>query len=191
MTEKPILFSGPMVRAILDGRKTQTRRVIKTEGLDCCGPCGLTDVRFAGRDWSGNSVLLKCPQGETGTKLWVRETWVECQMCGDANHVATINNPHNCKSCDEYITNKHKPSIFMPRHASRLTLEITGVRVERVQDISERDAESEGVEMMTSVDHGRTNPLVAFQVLWQSINGKRGFGWGKNPWVWVIEFKRP
>jgi len=185
MTERPILFSGEMVRAILAGRKTQTRRVIKCTGLDCLGACGVAgeDMRFAGRDWVGNSVLLKCPHGQRGSKLWVRETWQEDPVGEFGICYKATGHNEKCK----VHSHLWRPSIFMPRHASRLTLEITGVRVERVQDISEDDAKAEGVEPFAP-DDGRYR--IGYAELWDSINAKRGFGWEVNPWAWVLEFKR-
>jgi len=184
MSEKPILFSGPMVRAILEGRKTQTRRVVKCAGLDLCGPCGLSgeDMRLAGRDWSGNSVLLKCPHGETGSRLWVRETFQ--LIPDDGGSVVYRATDPDWETTEDWTW---KPSIFMPRHASRITLEITTVRVERVQDIGEVDAKAEGVEPFAPDDGCYRS---GYAGLWDSINAKRGFGWESNPWVWLLEFKR-
>lgn len=169
---RPILFSAPMVRAILAGQKTQTRRVCK----DPLGP----------------SLADDCPYGEEGDGLWVRETWLPF----DADHIMegkrfaygadTIPGSDGDR-CRKDFGYKWKPSIHMPRAASRITLEITGVRVERVQEISESDAKAEGV--------GLSNIMSSYQrdfgMLWQQINGKRpGCAWSDNPFVWVVEFKR-
>lgn len=160
MKERPILFSGPMVRAILDGRKTQTRRVVKPRQ-------GMLD------DWTG----LPCPYGKPGDRLWVRETCYFEQPHGEVIYRA---DPGSEKALDPEFTGlRWRPSIHMPRWASRITLEIVNVRVERLQDIRVDDARAEGVTAKWPV-HG-------FRNLWQSING---FGsWDANPWVWVVEFR--
>lgn len=187
MKERPILFSGPMVRAILEGRKTQTRRVMKTP------PDTFEDAA---------SVLSACPFGKAGDRLWVRETWAEVPRVTD-------NGPkHKTKGDGTGATwradwqgnpsgFKWRPSIHMPRWASRITLEITGVRVERLQVISKADAMKEGLEgrdwlgpAQFTDDKGRTvhgDPVSVFRELWESINGPDS--WSLNPWVWVIEFK--
>lgn len=215
MKERGILFSGPMVCAILDGRKTQTRRVVtfsKPFEHSSAWPCVYPFPNGPGWIWTDSPVSeagLKrmavgregktCPCGVPGDRLWVRETW------------RTINDPATCigDALDiDYRADgknrigdinghlKWKPSIFMPKWASRITLEIVSVRVERVQDISEEDAVAEGVraaETFKETEPGRLKLMScawAYQNLWDSINAKRGFGWDKNPWVWVIEFKR-
>ncbi len=163
MKERPIMFSGEMVRAILEGRKTQTRRVWKRP-----------ELRKA--DWEIGDSSIACPYGEVGDRLWVRETW-----CGGQHGMPV----HYKASWTEHEYGPAwKPSIHMPRKYSRITLEITGVRVERVQDMSVEDAINEGIGL-SSVD-----PLGSFGQLWDSINAKCGYGWGVNPWVWVVEFKR-
>ena len=214
MKEHPILFSADMVRAILGGRKTMTRRV---NGLDAynkepdkwkIGAVYANDeVIFwsAWCDWS-YSHKLKCPYGQVGDRLWVRETI--CQSCYKEDGYEDVcykEDLLNSKTSDcELLTRKWTPSIFMPRWASRINLEITGVRVERLTDISEEDAIKEGVEYHTLnaysqfrlLSHSVANkdnwptPQEAFSKLWDSINTKRGYGWSVNPWVWVIEFKR-
>ena len=200
MTEKPILFSGEMVLAILRNTKSQTRRVIKCDGLDCEGPCGNTvtgDARFAGRDQAGNSVLLKCPHGETGGKLWVGETWQEDPVGEFGICYAATGHSDKCK----IHSHLWRPSIFMPRRASRLTLEIVSVRAERLHDITEEDAKAEGAPEPTgklgcypapwaTCTPGPLSFRETFRTLWDNINAKRGFGWELNPWVWRIEFKR-
>lgn len=160
MTERPILFSGPMVRAILDGRKTQTRRVAKD------------------RD-------KPCKYGIAGDRLWVRETWQSAAAMGvchasDDYFVYRATDP-DWETCEGW---QWRPSIFMPRKASRITLEITDVRAERLQDITNKDARAEGLA------RGTVYPRMWFEDLWDSINAKRGFGWDVNPFVWVITFKK-
>lgn len=214
MNERPILFSGEMVRAILDGRKSQTRRVIKPQPhpekcvrIESCAPYdGSTCFRMLYERDGGVDVegLLTCPCGVPGDRLWVRESWWHCpqprlqqEMVGFSDGVVKLR-----RGCTVLTTPakeiigwgpawKHKPSIFMPRWASRITLEITKVRVERVKDISEGDAIAEGVKFGTyNPGECRTCARGAYMDLWNHINEKRGFGWNKNPWVWVIEFKR-
>ena len=176
------MFTGAMVRAILDGRKTQTRRVIKPWTMRL-----IDDVP---------AMLLECPYGVPGDRLWVRETWC---------HIGSHSGPETCgKSVQDvrYRADRTEgyvwsPSIFMPRWASRITLEVTGVRVQRVQEISEEDAMAEGA-FLNVCDwwefgngfRGEKTPIGAYRSLWDTINFKRGFGWSVNPWVWVVEFRR-
>lgn len=210
--ERPILFNGPMVRAILDGRKTQTRRVVEPQpedagfGRNCrVAPyCTGTEWPLAyyerrGPCWN-SSVPLRCRLGRPGNRLWVRETWFS----------STPKTPSRVRyAADDLIRledglfaravcnpPKWRPSIVMPRWASRITLEIVAVRVERLRDISERDALAEGCERefksdgSTAWGAGLVEAVENYKTLWDSINAKRGFGWDINPWVWVIEFKR-
>lgn len=205
MTDRPILFSGEMVRAILEGRKTQTRRVVKFRPSMLKGLTGQVQEHFEMKTvysmprggfvfWSGDPGKefsdaayqdsdegLRCPYGERGDRLWVRETFSNAEPI---LYRATL--PIYLKDI-EYIW---KPSIFMPRWASRITLQITNVRVERVQSISEMDAMNEGLwNGYTSTgpdDYNRRK----FAELWDKLNAKRGFGWDVNPWVWVIEFQK-
>lgn len=180
MKERPILFSGEMVRAILDGRKTQTRRVVKQRG-DCSGS------------------VEQCPYGQPGERLWVRETWAT----EGTDETSTLPLQFKADRSDWPKCSKWRPSIHMPRWASRITLEIESVRVERLQKITEEDAKAEGTrddalvhyycEEGTDDDpigNHRCNWRYAFSRLWESINAKRGFGWDANPWVWVITFRR-
>ena len=204
MKDRPILFSAPMVRALLDGSKTQTRRVAK-----------LTDaahVKEVGghRRWhpADPNAALACPYGQPGDQLWVRETFYE----------EFGRPPLNDEERQEWLVNGFldyrasndqqpygsggalawKPSIHMPRWASRITLEIVGVRVERLQDISEADAIAEGCTMNNN-GYYRGGPhkvsglkqmataVSAYRDLWESINGPTS--WDANPWVWVVDFK--
>lgn len=198
MRELPILFNGEMVRAILDGRKTQTRRVIKPQpnGTSC------TDLLIK-EAWANGFVDVKCPYGQTGDLLWVRETWREmgtAQMNDGSippSDGPWSDNQHVVYASNESWNGPFRPSIHMPRWASRITLEVTGVRVERVQEIIEADAVAEGCKSADFAT-GRECILDAtmgsyrlhFQSLWNSINVERGFGWDVNPWVWVIKFRR-
>ncbi|TXH90322.1 MAG: hypothetical protein E6Q78_05105 [Rhodoferax sp.] len=175
MKEHPILFSAPMVRAILAGTKTQTRRVVKPTP-EWIGKSGV--LSFNGRVGLPHAI---CPYGQPGDRLWVREAWNGYGPFKDGMHYyyrATDQNPDSTK---------WKPSIHMPRAASRITLEITGVRVERLQDISEADAKAEGYkEFPGSVN--QMDPVTWYQALWEQINGPGA--WDANPWVWVVKFKR-
>jgi hypothetical protein len=189
MTEKPILFSGPMVRAILAGTKTQTRRVCKLDGLT-------EPDLYETRDGDLIDPVTLCPYGQTGNRLWVRETWApndcECEgPCGCPWYVYRADDW--AQSADPEEQPRWRPSIYMPRTACRLTLELTAVRVERLQDVTDDDAFAEGVlPNWTGPRHGQ-NPApsgAAFAALWDSINGPRGFGWDANPWVWALTFRR-
>jgi len=198
MKEHPILFSGSMVRAILEGRKTQTRRVMKPSPKVSIMPLPL-DL---------------CPYGSPGDRLWVRETWQpinrEEHFLGLIACLYRANCSNDMKTFTfisrfdgSHITipvAKWKPPIHMPRWASHITLEIVSIRVERLQEISEKDAVAEGIfyhrhmEGYVSDEEGRnfyvSDPRRSFDKLWDSINAKKGFGWDANPWVWVIEFRR-
>ena len=180
--EKPILFSGEMVRAILAGRKTMTRRVMP--GALWIAPDG--NLKYVDRRGI-RPPLDACPYGKVGDTLWVRESlhlgddnvWRysaddEIVCCGEAGIAwAHHKDGHHC------------PSIHMPRWASRLTLPVTGVRVERLQDISEDEMLAEGIESDPDI-----SAWLKFASLWNSLNEARGYGWDENPWVWVIEFSR-
>jgi hypothetical protein len=197
MKERPILFSTPMVQAILAGNKTMTRRVIKPQPTLVSGDAlGQPYIYF-----NGNPNPVKCPCGVPGDRLWVRETWRCIDYYGET---ATIYFPStNEQFLLSGITKtevnlligsigKTMPSIFMPRWASRITLEITNIRVERVQQITHEDAISEGARFMPAADlrvERLTVPQIVFAGYWDSIHAKRGYGWDVNPWVWVIEFK--
>jgi len=167
MKEQPILFSSEMVKTILDGRKTQTRRVIKPQPNS--GVRQSPFVKSGLEDGHGREI--KCPYGQPGDLLWVKETWNGTQGEGVAYRAT---NP-------EMNGEPWKSSRFMPRWASRITLEIVNIRVERLQEIKPLDAVAEGM------DPDR-HSVIEFRNLWNAINGKRGYGWDINPWVWVIEF---
>ncbi|WP_026346315.1 hypothetical protein [Variovorax atrisoli] len=233
--ERPILFSAPMVRALLDGTKTQTRRIMKVQP-----PEGTTSVEVyhhpddrdgRPRFWSlgpdpeahGATDYLQpnwaypCPYGQPGDRLWVRESWAEV--------------PRHDPSTDEFLPwredgrilvyaadpqwegarqflcadgvmrwvkpQRWTPSIHMPRWASRICLEVTGVRVERLQDISEADARAEGArecdpvsghEVLLAGPSQRGSFVLHYRDIWEQINGAGS--WNANPWVWVIEFRR-
>jgi hypothetical protein len=252
MKERPILFSGPMVRAILDNRKTMTRRVVKVAyTYDYTAPRGekqkstgvngyighhinhprlqdgLAVVDQDGDRLSESEFMEFCPYGQPGDRLWVRETcyilgtWVEDgkNRSGRKRWRFRASDQKRVRYQDApptLLLSKgggfgwvKRPSIHMPRWASRILLEVTEVRVERVQDISEADAMHEGivecdipatgdypdmVGYMVGPDDGRelfdVSPKDSFRKLWDSINEARGYGRDANPWVWVVSFKR-
>jgi len=192
MKERPILFSGPMVRAILDGSKTQTRRTFKgtTEHKGPYNPACM-EAHQQANGWG--SI---CPHGTPGDRLWVRETWA-VQHGFDAwtpRHIprgariyysatADLKGPCGVGGL------RCRPSIFMPRWASRILLEITDVRVQRLQEISEGDARAEGaIGALNDSIGDNWCACEAFAALWESINGPGS--WHANPWVWAITFQR-
>ena len=196
MKERPILFNGEMVRAILDGRKTQTRRIItrwKIRGMDNGYPEGVVVVNESTHNletvpWTAETIMhyLRCPYGVPGDRLWVRETWMPETEQGIPTGGIIWRASDNKPMPDGDGPLRWKPSIHMPKSASRITLEVTGMQVEQVQDISEEDAYAEGIDLAPTIPH----PLVWFRDLWDSINVKRGFGWDVNPWVWVVTFNQ-
>ncbi|RLB91968.1 MAG: hypothetical protein DRH10_00630 [Deltaproteobacteria bacterium] len=193
MKKIPILFSGPMVRAILAGRKTQTRRAIKPQP-DEDGLC--RDLSRDEKLFDSSGREYKCPFGFPDDLLWVRETFAM------ATGSSVLPDTPVYRADGEglpILAHKWKPSIFMPRSISRLTLLVKEITVERVQDISDRgpsnDCTDEGVFHcgLNLPDDWRERGYhsiekCAFRDLWDSINKKRGFGWDNNPWVWVVEF---
>ena len=206
MKERPILFSAEMVRAILGGRKTQTRRVIKPQPFRN----GFQATKKAVYD-SRHPAFIKdrCPYGVPGDRLWVRETWNAGMIMAYCNGEPEIMPWSHCTKEERKtfpvnqvfykangdLTNSGPwiPSIFMPRKFSRITLEVTGIRVERVQDIGMEDICSEGLDRWRDYEGGEHLSLVTmkndFLRLWDSINGKK-YPWGSNPWVFVISFRR-
>jgi hypothetical protein len=185
--ERPILFSGPMVRAILDGRKTQTRRIIKPQPAEKDGWFS-HEGYTAGSEKAfreGMPFFSVCPYGSSGERLWVREAF--CASFKPMIYRASA-------TADTYGGKviKYKPSIHMPRRMSRIDLEITGVRVERLNEISEEDCYAEGIRKIGDggageLDGARSTPRQLYSDLWVKINGPGS--WAANPWVWVVEFK--
>ncbi|OUC36772.1 hypothetical protein BJP35_2906 [Enterobacter sp. J49] len=201
MTERGMIFNGEMVRAILDGQKTQTRRVMKPQPDPCPTPRGghwwpsnvfktmlhVEEEMQNGKGGWGGLVGDACPFGDVGDRIWVRETWAEAGASAPdlklyrANYPAHV--PTHYENVPPVENVRWTPSIHMPRWASRILLEITDVRVEQLNDISEEDARSEGISGSTARDVKE-----AYAALWRSIYGSDN--WRANPWVWVIEFKR-
>lgn len=222
--EIPILFSAPMVLAILEDRKDRTRRMSRLDavnvapdewryaGLDADGVHHLFDHR------SGASVRVRCPYGVPGDLLWVRETWGLDWSEGYAIDLAVTYRadgeqrfaPKDAYAAFENLRRgQWRPSIHMPRWASRISREVTGVRVERLQDITVNDIQAEGLKVLLDDLDGEDGhvdgdwlsdllgsdvwrgmslpPLLAWRRLWESINGEAS--WNANPWVWVVEFK--
>ena len=193
MKERPILFSASMVRAILDGRKTQTRRIVKPQP-DIVADGGLVVGVSTPEDQKYGRLgkALPCPYGKPGERLWVRESWAwyGCEYIpSDVVYRADTESLPG-----EY--GRWRPSIHMPRWASRITLEITEVRVERLHDISDDDIKAEGIFDDPAVVSGEregsiltlAGKRIAFEDLWESINGPDS--WDENPWVWVVGFRR-
>lgn len=203
MTERPILFNAPMVRAILSDKKTQTRRIMKPQigrvHVPDIGPLPAVKKRHGDGWWlwpnARENVLAECPLGQPGDLIWVREAW---RVIDRADSFA----PRELLATDRRIwfeadgapappAGRYRPGMFMPRWVSRITLEITGVRIERLQDISEADAVAEGAEPILVPPDGGSHPYrEGFRDLWDGLNAKRGAGWDVSPWVWAIEFKR-
>ncbi|WP_089030105.1 hypothetical protein [Pseudomonas aeruginosa] len=210
MKERPILFTGPMVRAILEGRKTVTRRVVKPQP-DFLGSMVDPNTPFKTLD-AGLHARITCPYGEPGDRLWVRETWhvgkphdktapadILAPLLAEGRGITVLYTAGGWQSVgpagrEEPIypddqplpdwAGKGRPSIHMPRWACRILLEITAVRVERLQDISDPGALAEGVSH--SEMHSGDSLVDVFARLWESTGGD----WAANPWVWVVEFKR-
>ena len=216
--ELPILFSGPMVRAILDGRKTQTRRVIKPRYRDDESGFQVCTNKATGERWvekadehggSFDAPRYVLPRYQPGDVLWVRETWFyEWHMYeitdgypdlpgGRYRHryVYKADEPDYPVNTGVGAWGWH-PSIHMLREAARLFLRVTAVRAERVQDITEADAQAEGFRGFDELTDGADAELFdltareGFRFYWDCLPHKRGFGWEENPWVWVYEFER-
>lgn len=225
MKEIPILFSRPMVQALLKGRKTMTRRKMKPQIKDCnhglfieadwkdkptlwsedalkvgrayCSRCG------NGTEYSNDFGGIKCPYGQPGDLLWVRETWAPDLAGDDINsyieyiRYAADESRRPIKWVKDYSSYKNRPGIHMNKEYSRIWLQVIDVRVERLQDISESDAKAEGIEKMDESPFpyklyscntaSCVDAKTSFKFLWQDINGDDA--WLNNPWVWVISFK--
>jgi len=218
MKERPILFSGAMVRAILAGTKTQTRRVVKHCITGPNLPANIFDWHHQKTgDWLGahgggiefgmTSAARLCPYGQPGDRLYVREAWAFDEE--DNRILYRSDDNEETKEWDQARAEsglskyRWRPSIHMPRAVSRILLEIVSVRVERLQDISDADAIAEGIERNAEYPtlwkrgdlHGDQNimkstgfPKLAYRSIWEQINGHES--WSANPWIWVVEFKR-
>ncbi|MFT0517315.1 hypothetical protein [Pseudomonas faucium] len=208
--ERPILFSGHMVRAILNGQKTVTRREIKPSMRSADSSFELHQQEDESwrpmhtfdescMDAQGTEHPIVCPYGQPGDRLWVREAWLaDSQLDSIAPRDLSQGEPIfypadgsvRQTGCAMISQGRGRPSIHMPRWASRILLEITAVRVELLQDISEEQAEAEGVGFLRHApDYDETlTAAQLFECLWSSINGDDS--WSGNPWVWVVEFKR-
>lgn len=207
MKERPILFSPPMVRAILAGQKTQTRRAVKPVGNDegfvlvqrddgswwpwrsDDGESSSHTVKRDGGEYR-DETPHRCPYGKTGDRLWVKETWSTHAFLDDTRPSEITTRSLHYWADGDIKTGKKRPSIFMPRWASRILLEIVSVRVERLQDISEPDCIAEGAPGGHRAIPGyayNATPLEHYKHIWTSINGQAS--WDANPWVWVVEFK--
>lgn len=211
MKERPILFSGPMVKAILEGRKTQTRRIInpqptfkETSGFNWKGASYGINSDYAGTVRNFAECINTCPHGRKGDRLWVRETFrlFDPDECGCSDFPCPCppwGTPIYKASNDCMDGEKWKPSIHMPRSASRILLEITKISVERLNSISRTDAAKEGLHQLPATGRyvinkddqyfggASSNPVEVFSWLWEDIAGNGS--WAKNPWVWVVEFK--
>lgn len=186
MKERPILFKGEMVRAILEGRKTQTRRIVKGKFTALYQNKAYFDKETERWYWqlgdAPNPIDLcigKCPYGQVGDRLWVKETHATLRDGALVYYRADMKNGYH------WLIKKWKPSIFMPRSASRITLEITDIRVERLQEITPSDVIAEGV---IEEEGDGLELRDKFEYLWDSIN-KKTYPWKSNPWIWAKTFK--
>ncbi|ELY6326610.1 hypothetical protein [Cronobacter malonaticus] len=196
MKERGMIFNAEMVRAILDGRKTQTRRIMKPQPEACprgghWWPSNVfktmlhveEEMQNGKGGWDG-LVGDACPFGAVGDRIWVRETWARYNIDQSSHDMA-----YRATTPEDWPEEgRWRPSIHMPRWASRITLEITGVRVERLASISSDDARDEGYPAARAEDGGNIDPWLWFRDLWDGIYPEYSFK--ANPWVWVIEFKR-
>jgi hypothetical protein len=211
--ERPLIFTADSVRAILEGRKTQTRRVAKL-----LLPGDKNFIHAANSEEWATKRAEQCPYGVPGDRLWVREGYaMQCNVEDDEppysdgrpvkrwddgeigsgwlqpHYRATDPTPDlscehkRCEQTDNLCRNPWNSPLLMPRWASRITLETTALRVQRVQEISNEDAFAEGCDFRIAKTPNHAN---AFAILWDSINAKRGYSWESNPWVWALTFKR-
>ncbi|EPW1718614.1 hypothetical protein [Enterobacter hormaechei] len=209
MKERGMIFNGEMVRAILDGRKTQTRRIMKVQPKPCNhtnwpdyspesqwksypnGWCCAVCANGTTIDHRHHAKGITCPFGAVGDRIWVRETWAEAGAGAPDLKLYRANYPEHVPTHYENVPPasdiRWTPSIHMPRRASRITLEITGVRVERLASVSDEDAGKEGYPANPAPYGGTMDKWLWFRGLWDSIYPDQSFK--HNPWVWVIEFK--
>jgi len=201
MKERPILFSATMIRTLLEGRKTQTRRMLKIQPpehvVDFCSfhnpdgeglaHFGFDPVKRELQDW-----YAVCPYGQVGDRLWCKEVWGAWPAMGGGVQEDSLRYRADGEYQNEHNAWRWRSPRFMPRWASRITLEITDVRVERLQDISNEDARAEGVLPSyadRSVEAGHPyNAIALYRQLWDAINGEGS--WISNPWVWCVSFRK-
>ena len=200
MKERPILMSGPMVKAILENRKWQTRRVVKPQPIEvpitngsapgCYLAWPNSDAHLEWQDVLADTDYYVqagfCPHGKPGDRLWVRETW----NCIDSGIRTQRQDWVRYRATDGEEMH-WRPSIFMPRWACRLVLNLEAVRVERLQDISPSDCRAEGIRPDSELSLlWRDDVRAKYHDLWNELNAKRGHGWDSNPWVWVLTFEQ-
>lgn len=212
--ERPILFSGPMVKAILAGQKTVTRRIVKPQIASQTVSWGCIGGQGFGFMFDGHDTVVKSPYGYKGDQLWVRETFCllrpdHYQASGPQGTLVTLGDrqvrngveyradtrSQESDDCRRELGYTWRPSIFMPRWASRILLEIVSIRIERLHNITLADLKSEGFapDLVTSSEHRERDreylaTLIPFKRLWAELNGPNS--WEQNPWVWRVEFKR-
>lgn len=186
MRERPILFSGPMVRALLAGTKTQTRRPVKLTDS------GRVKAVGSNRNWhpEDSEAVSACPHGAVGDWLWVRETWatLPCFDHFKPSLLTSADAPFLYCAGSSVDVPIWRPSIFMPRFVSRITLEITAVRIERLNEINGQEAWAEGCPFHAATDPSRAAIINWFRDVWESSYGVGS--WAANPMVWVIEFRK-
>jgi len=199
MAEHPLISNQRTVQAILAGRQTQDRRPIKPQPREIAWIDGQATAVWRGcifipreGDWRSH-LLLRCPYGVVGDHLWVRETWgftAEWPMGFQKAHIEEggpwLSDDMAYRADNPLGRWCWRPSIHMPRWASRIVLEVTDVRVQQVQEISEQDAYAEGIDLSPRMPH----PRLWFRDLWDELYAKKGLGWDVNPWVWASTFRR-
>lgn len=211
--ERSIIMSGAMVKALLAGKKTQTRRLIKPQPpsgfwfYELTDDLGYSEAGFVQNELE-DPLYYRCPYGKPGDKLWVKETWrhygnlykgnkayalVEYRADGACRQIE-LKIPLPTRSWWDSGKKPWASPIFMPRWASRITLKVTKIRIQQVQDIGANDIFKEGIDKWEEYEGGRVISVAQargrFRQLWNSLYAKGDFGWDSNPWVWVIEFKR-
>ncbi|MDV2874429.1 hypothetical protein [Phytobacter diazotrophicus] len=187
MKERGMIFNAEMVRAILDGRKTKTRRIMKVDCMDICEKDDGSLWPWREDEENHGDYWYPCPFGDVGDRIWVRETFAYGTDFGETD-VGCFYRATDPGWDDNDTGARWRPSIHMPRWASRITLEITGVRVERLNTISTESARAEGYPAERELDGGNIDPWLWFRDLWDGIYPEQSFK--HNPWVWVISFKR-
>jgi hypothetical protein len=213
---RPILFTGAMVRALIDGTKTQTRRLVREQGRLRAGrgDDGQPATEYLNQwgswqPWVTNAKTMRCPYGQPGELLWVRETWAVSSIYDGVRPRDVPRFGVRYAATGERRGIKNRPNIFMPRWASRLTLRLTGIRAQRLHDIGEADALAEGIEhairpfgdwklidgiwdaslkALQTGEQREPPPRIKYAHLWNTINAADGIRWADNPWVWALTF---